>query len=58
MNELELARLKRAAEKALKAQGQSNREARIAVADMPVAELIEVGRPPISKRLRRVFNWS
>jgi hypothetical protein len=58
MNELELARLKRAAEKALKAQGVSNRDARIRVSEMSIAALVTVGKPKISERVRRVFGWS
>ena len=58
MNELELARLKRSAEKALKAQGASNRDARARVARMSVADLEVAGKPRIGERVRRAFGWN
>lgn len=58
MNELELARLKRAAEKALRERGETRREAMRQVSDMTVAELAAVAMPTISERVKRVFGWN
>lgn len=57
MNELELATLKRTAERQLKREGRTNREARMEVGRMTVAELEWYARPPLLKRVSaRLFG--
>ena len=58
MSDYELAQLKRAVEKTLKAQGLSNRDARIRVSEMSVAELVAIGKPNVSQRIKRVLGWN
>jgi hypothetical protein len=58
MSDYELAQLKRTVEKTLKAQGLSNRDARIRVSSMSIVELLAIGKPNVSQRIKRVFGWN
>jgi hypothetical protein len=55
MNERDLAMLRRSVERRLKARGQSNRDAKIAVAKMTIAELEHATRPSLLERVGRLF---